>query len=124
MRSIGLLLKTALCAFGFLVLQGCEKGDVISQDKMVALMADMFLADQAIDVKPDLLLQKDSMLLYPAIMQMHGVTVEQYEASVKHYLDDGEKYLDILRAVKKTLNAKEKELSAILKFQVDRKSVV
>ncbi len=121
MRSIGLLLKTALLAFCFSLLYGCGNSDVIKEDKMVDLLVDMFLADQAIDVKPQLLIQKDSMMVYPPIMEKHGVTIEQYEASMKHYLDDGESYIDILKEVKKVLNAREKEISALLKKDVEER---
>ena len=121
MRSIGLLLKTALCAICFILIQGCGKGNVVSEDKMVDLLVDIFIADQSLEYKPDLVVQKDTMMVYPPIMLKHGVTVEQFEASMRYYVDNGESYLDILREVKKVLNAREKHVSQLIKKDVDER---
>ena len=121
MRSIGLLLKTALCAIGFILFQGCGKDDVVPQDKMVDMFVDMFIADQSLELKPDLIVQKDSMMVYPAIMLKHGVTVEQFEASMRHYVDEGESYQEILKRVKETLYAKEKQVAQQIKKNVEEK---
>lgn len=121
MRSIGLLFKTALCAIGLILVQGCGKEDVVPQDKMVDLLVDLFIADQSLEIKPDLLVQKDSMLVYPPIMLKHGVPVEQFEESMRYYLDDGESYLEILREVKEILYAKESAVARLIKENVEER---
>ena len=88
---------------------------------MVDLLVDMFIADQSLEVKPDLLVQKDSMMVYPSIMQKHGVSVEQFEASMRHYVDDGESYLEILGEVKKVLDAEVKRVSELIKKEVEER---
>lgn len=115
MHSKGLLLKTALCAICFVLLQGCGSKDVVSEEKMVDVLVDMFIADQSLEIKPDLLVQKDSMLVYPPIMLKHGVTVEQFEASMRYYVDDGESYLSILKEVKSVLNGKQDAVAKLMK---------
>ena len=121
MRSIGLLLKTALCTICFILVQGCGKDDVVPREKMVELLVDLFIADQSLDIKPDLLVQKDSMLVYPPIMLRHGVSVEQFEASMRYYVDDGESYIEILKEVKAVLYDKEKRVSQIIKKNVEER---
>ena len=85
---------------------------------MVDLLVDIFIADQSLEYKPDLIVQKDTMMVYPPIMSRHGVTVEQFEASMRYYVDNGESYLEILREVKDVLYEKEKHVSQLIKNDV------
>ena len=96
MYRIGNIVRTAFGAVCLMLLAGCAAKGIIGRKEMTRLLADMYLADQALEVKPALMLQKDSILVYPAIMDRHGVTLEEYEASMKYYMDDGDSYLQIL----------------------------
>ena len=121
MYRIGNIVRAAFGAVCLMLLAGCAAKGIIGRKEMTRLLADMYLADQALEVKPALMLQKDSILVYPAIMDRHGVTLEEYEASMKYYMDDGDSYLQILRDVKKLLSAREKELTQLVKAEVDER---
>ena len=121
MYRIGNIIRTAFGALCLLLLAGCSAKGVIGRKEMINLMADMYLADRALEVRPNLMLQKDSILVYPAVMDKHGVTIEEYEASIRYYMDDGDSYIQILRDVKKMLSNREKELSQLVKAEVEER---
>ena len=127
MRTILTFIKAVV--FGVLVfsLHSCREEGIVSEKVMAAIVADMYLADQVLDVNPHLKLQTDSLLLYPAIMERHGCSVEMYDKSMKYYMLDGERYNDILKAAKVKLAQREKELNTIIKenhYQIKKSQLV
>jgi hypothetical protein len=98
-----------LCACG-------HRGRVISENKLVRIYHDMFLADQWVRDHPDAREVADTTLLFDPIFRRYGYSFEDYDRSVQYYLDHTERYFKLLNRVEKQLR---KEGDA-LQLEADR----
>ncbi len=112
MQRIHIFIKTIFPAICLAMLQACSGGPAISVKNMVAIVKEMYLADQYIDQTPYILAQTDTLRVYPAIIEKYGYTVEDYENSLRHYLQKDDTYLKILEKAKEELSDVADELDA------------
>ena len=95
------------------VLFGCSgKGRIIPENKMAAIYAEMFLADQW--VQEDMSRRKvaDTTDFYGAIFKKHGYKFKDFDASVNHYLTEPETYVKILEMAVEKLSRELEPLQA------------
>lgn len=119
MHSITTFIKVLGFAVFLVVVQGCSEEGIIGEKDMAVIISEIYLADQALETKPELKMQTDSILVYPAIMERNGYTLEMYEKSMRYYMQEGDSYSNILKAAKERLTKREKELNRIIKEAKD-----
>lgn len=88
--------------------------NIISQDKMAKIIADMYLADQYIEINPELTPAMDSVRLYDAVMEKYGRSFSDYEMSVSYYLMHDDKMQRIYRMAKEILIRQKDHLSKLI----------
>jgi len=98
MHSITTFIKVLGFAVFLVVVQGCSEEGIIGEKDMAVIISEIYLADQALETKPELKMQTDSILVYPAIMERNGYTLEMYEKSMRYYMQEGDSYSNILKA--------------------------
>ena len=106
MHCISTLVRTALFCILILISVGCKERGVIGKKAMIAIVKDIYLADQAIEQNPDLRAQTDSLTVYPAILAKYGYTTDDYSKSVAYYLQKGESYSKLLKEAQKQIEAR------------------
>ena len=98
MGYIKTILKQILPIVVVASVAGCGKVGIISKETMSDIVAEMFLADQFVEHRPDMRGQTDSMAVYPAVIERNGHTVEEYRASIRYYLQRDDEYNRILKS--------------------------
>lgn len=121
MRRAGIYLTVFLV---FLLSSCGRKEKVIPRDKMAKIYAEMFIADQKINLDRDARKMADTSFVYEPIFEKYGYTVEDYRASMAHYIKDPDRYARILRNSAsmieteiKTLKKERERLEALEKLQ-------
>lgn len=98
----GHILLVAACAV--LCLAGCSgDGRVIPKKDMIALYADMFLADQWLRENPDARKVADTTLFFDPIFRRHGYTFQDYEKSIEYYSGRTEELTEVMDSVSRRL---------------------
>ena len=110
-------MKTKIFVICYLFLIGCSSdnevpNDIINQDKMVAVMLDMYLAEGKVN---NMRLSRDSSLaifdVYEDMLyKKHGVIDSVYERSMSYYYDHPDMLETIYESVLDSLNLKQERL--------------
>jgi len=93
-----------------LLLGSCSKKGIIGKKDMVSIIQEMYLADQYIEMNPDMRAMTDSLRVYPAIFAKYGYTVEDYSNSLRYYLQKSDTYNKILSTASDKLDTRMKKL--------------
>ncbi|MCR5003070.1 MAG: DUF4296 domain-containing protein [Bacteroidales bacterium] len=97
-RIAGIL---ALAAIVLTFAASCShKARVIPEKKFSRIYADMFIADQWLNVNKTEKKRADTLWFYRPIFEKYGYTMDDYVASVSYYLREPEKYSKILKSTK------------------------
>lgn len=91
-----ILLALTLSVVSF-SLHSCGRKDVIDEDVLSQIYAEMLLTDQWINSTPGVRMIADTSLVYEPVLKKYGYTSADYRSSVEHYLKDPEKYSDIMQ---------------------------
>ena len=110
MRYILTLVKVALSCVVVVLMSSCSNKGVIGKKTMVAIVQDMYLADQYIEMNPQMRAMTDTLRVYPAIFAKYGYTVEDYNNSLRYYLQKSDTYNKILSAASDDLEYRMKKL--------------
>lgn len=121
MRRILISINVIYLIAFVLLMQACSDDGIISRKDMVSITRDMYLADQYIDQKPDILAQTDSLLVYPAVLAVYGYTVEDYTNSIRYYLQKDDSYNRILLQAQRQLENTVDDLDALIQQLHDEK---
>lgn len=90
---------------------------VIKRAKMQKIMADVLVQSQ--QVKQDIALsrQADTMLVYEGIFEAYGYNTDDFLRSISYYLSDASRMEKIMSAVADDLEARAKEVKAVIDLQ-------
>lgn len=110
LRNILIVLSLSTMLFAA---SSCTGKGIIPEKKMSKIIAEMYLADQYIDITPQLRNQTDSMLVYQGILQKYGFTQEEYVGSIRYYMGISNKMYKIHSAAKQILMKRKHELDKI-----------
>ena len=95
-------------------LGSCGQNDVIEEDVLSQIYAEMLMTDQWISSTAGVRLVADTSLVYEPILKKYGHTSADYRSSVEHYLKDPEDYADIMKG---TVDILEKRLAELRKLK-------
>jgi hypothetical protein len=98
-------------------LNSCRQKDVIKEDVLSQIYAEMLMTDQWINSTAGLRLVADTSLVYEPILKKYGYTSADYRNSVEHYLKDPEEYADIMSGTVKILDERLAELRKLKEEQ-------
>lgn len=74
----------------------CNKKDVLSEDKMVAVLKDLYLAESMYDVNHGSFRTENARhSLYDAVLKKHGITEAQLDSSLVWYSDNAQIYIRV-----------------------------
>ena len=90
---------------------------VIKRAKMERIIADMLVQDQQIKQDPSLRKQADTSLVYEGIFEEYGYTTDDFLHSVTYYLTDPSRMEKIMGNVAQDLEARAKEVKALIDLQ-------
>ena len=116
MNYIITFVKTFLLGIVLVFFTGCAGDEIIGKKTMVAIVKDMFLADQYIEMNPQLRAQTDSLTVYPSIVAKYGYTMDDYSNSLSYYLQKDDSYNQILKKAQKELE----ERVDIMEVEIER----
>lgn len=90
-----------------------EEDKVIPRSKMAKIYAEILLADQWLQMEPDVRRKADTSLVYEPILEKYGYDSEIYRRSVYKYLDDPERFARIFRTTVEMYDRRLKELNKL-----------
>jgi len=90
--------RLILCLLVLVVVaMSCERrAQIIPVNKFQRIYAEMFLADQWIEVHPQMRRTADTTLVYESIFRHYGYCLDDYYASVDYYMNHPDKYQKII----------------------------
>ena len=77
-------------------MQSCGREDVIEEEHLAQIYAEMLMTDQWINSTPGVRMIADTSLVYEPILKKYGYTSAEYRNSVEYYLEDPDEYADIM----------------------------
>lgn len=105
----------AILAMTLTLFSSCKKegNKVIPRSKMAKIYAEMLLADQWLQMEPDIRRGADTTLVYEPILEKYGYDSEIYRRSIYKYLDDPERFARIFRTTIEIYDKRLKELNKL-----------
>ena len=80
-------------------MQSCGREDVIEEEHLAQIYAEMLMTDQWINSTPGVRMIADTSLVYEPILKKYGYTSAEYRNSVEYYLEDPDEYADQKRSL-------------------------
>lgn len=90
-----MMLAMSLSMVSFFM-QSCGREDVIEEEHLAQIYAEMLMTDQWINSTPGVRMIADTSLVYEPILKKYGYTSAEYRNSVEYYLEDPDEYADIM----------------------------
>lgn len=109
-----MMLAMALSMVSF-SMQSCGRKDIIEEDDLAHIYAEMLMTDQWINSTPGIRLIADTSLVYEPILKKYGYTSAEYRNSVEYYLEDPDEYADIMTM---TINILDNRLASLRERKV------
>lgn len=84
--------------------------EVLSENRMVALLIDLHLVDGALQAEPNLIPQErmdKALYVYPSLLDKHGITRAQADSSINWYSNNPKKFARVYQRVVNELSKKE-----------------
>ena len=123
MKHIYIFIRTVLLSALIFLSQGCSEEGIIPEKIMASITMETYLADQYIEIRPQLRAQTDSLTVYPAIVAKYGYTMDEYTNSIRYYLQEGGTYTRIVRSAFRQLEKRNSELDALFDQQTRMKQL-
>ena len=103
-------------------LSSCQKKDILPEDKMVAVLKDLYLAESMYDLNQgNFRTEKAKAALYDVVLEKHGITEAQLDSSLIWYSDNAQIYLrvndSIISSLKQDLKIVEVQYTQQNKFK-------
>ena len=102
-------------------LNSCGRKNVIEEDHLAHIYAEMLMTDQWINATPGARLIADTSLVYEPILRKYGYTSEDYRNTVEYYLQDPDDYADIMKMTVDILDARLVELRKLKDIEQEDK---
>ncbi len=107
------IVKICCVALMLFISFSCTNKGIIPAKKMSKIIAEMYLADQYVEMMPQMRSQADSMKLYTGILKKFGYNESEYVNSVRYYLSRSNDMLNIHLNAKQILMKRKRELEKI-----------
>ena len=114
-------MRKALYIGLFVLLAAACGPRVIKNGKMERIIADMLVQDQQIKMDFAFRKEADTCLVYEGIFEKYGYTTDDFLLSVRHYLSDASRMEKIMGNVAADLEARAKEVKAMIDLEEWRK---
>lgn len=111
MSNIPKVVFFLLAIFCITTISSCKKKEILSEDKMLAVLKDLYLTESMYDVNNgNFRSDKSKTSLYSAVLEKYGITEAQLDSSLVWYSDNAQIYIRINDSIISSLRQDLKDI--------------